>query len=116
MYIFTQFLNQFIFCSFLQLTFMIIFVVAIRPKLQVINRLLDDIYYSLRSGWCLKLHVSWFIDLEAKERVMEDMRLALTEQEETQSQMEEMLEDKIHLIQELSDGKTNLWTDCRIVV
>lgn len=48
--------------------------------------------------------------------MMEDMRLALTEQEETQSQMEEMLEDKLHLIQELSDGKTNPGTDCRVVI
>lgn len=48
--------------------------------------------------------------------MMEDMRLALTEQEETQSQMEEMLEDKLHLIQELSDGKTNSWTDCSVVI
>lgn len=36
------------------------------------------------------------------------MRLALTEQEETQSQMEEILEDKLHLIQELSDGMKKL--------
>ncbi|XP_027131332.1 kinesin-like protein KIF20B isoform X1 [Larimichthys crocea] len=41
-------------------------------------------------------------DLEAKERVMEDMRLALTEQEETQDQMEQVLEEKLNLIQELS--------------
>ncbi|XP_041646285.1 kinesin-like protein KIF20B [Cheilinus undulatus] len=41
-------------------------------------------------------------DLEAKERVMEDMRLALTEQEETQEQMEQVLEEKLNLIQELS--------------
>ncbi|XP_059215489.1 kinesin-like protein KIF20B [Centropristis striata] len=41
-------------------------------------------------------------DLEAKERVMEDMRLALTEQEETQDQMEQALEEKLNLIQELS--------------
>lgn len=46
------------------------------------------------------------LDLEAKERVMEDMRLALTEQEETQSQMEEVLEEKLQLIQELSSGET----------
>lgn len=44
--------------------------------------------------------------------MMEDMRIALTEQEETQSQMEEILEDKLQLIQELSDGKTNSWTRC----
>ncbi|XP_051815708.1 kinesin-like protein KIF20B isoform X2 [Acanthochromis polyacanthus] len=42
-------------------------------------------------------------DLEAKQRVMEDMRLALTEQEETQEQMEQVLEEKLNLIQELSD-------------
>lgn len=51
---------------------------------------------------------------------MEDMRLALAEQEETQSQMEEVLEEKLHLIQELSSGETQdlkkqtqmLWKDC----
>lgn len=51
---------------------------------------------------------SWFVDLadlEAKERVTEDMRLALTEQEETQEQMEQALEEKLGLIQELSSGK-----------
>ncbi len=37
---------------------------------------------------------------------MEDMRLALTEQEETQEQMEQVLEEKLNLIQELSSGKT----------
>lgn len=52
--------------------------------------------------------VCWSTDLEAKERTMEDMRLALTEQEETQSQMEEVLEEKLHLIQELSSGETHL--------
>ncbi|XP_068575575.1 kinesin-like protein KIF20B [Cebidichthys violaceus] len=41
-------------------------------------------------------------DLEAKERVLDDMRLALTEQEETQDQMEQVLEEKLNLIQELS--------------
>lgn len=37
---------------------------------------------------------------------MEDMRLALTEQEETQEQMEQVLEEKLNLIQELCSGKT----------
>lgn len=37
---------------------------------------------------------------------MEDMRLALTEQEETQSQMEDALEEKLQLIQELTSGET----------
>ncbi|TDH01613.1 hypothetical protein EPR50_G00182040 [Perca flavescens] len=41
-------------------------------------------------------------DLEAKERVIEAMRLAMTEQEETQDQMEQVLEEKLNLIQELS--------------
>ncbi|XP_029962136.1 kinesin-like protein KIF20B [Salarias fasciatus] len=41
-------------------------------------------------------------DLQAKERVVEDMRLALTEQEVTQEQMEEALEEKLVLVQELS--------------
>uniref|UniRef100_A0A3Q1FU48 Kinesin family member 20Ba n=1 Tax=Acanthochromis polyacanthus TaxID=80966 RepID=A0A3Q1FU48_9TELE len=45
------------------------------------------------------LHVS------VLQRVMEDMRLALTEQEETQEQMEQVLEEKLNLIQELSDDK-----------
>lgn len=36
---------------------------------------------------------------------MEDMRLALTEQEETQSQMEDVLEEKLRLIQELNSGE-----------
>ncbi|XP_029691304.1 kinesin-like protein KIF20B isoform X2 [Takifugu rubripes] len=51
----------------------------------------------------LQLYQKTCKDLEAKERMMEDMRIALTEQEETQSQMEEILEDKLQLIQELSD-------------
>ena len=46
-----------------------------------------------------------YIDLEVKERVIEDMRLALTEQEETQDQMEQALEEKLNVIQELSSGK-----------
>lgn len=55
------------------------------------------------AGW---VWFCWFVDLEAKERVLEDMRLALTEQEETQDQMEQVLEEKADLIQELSSGKT----------
>lgn len=47
-----------------------------------------------------------FLDLEAKECVMEDMRLALTEQEETQERMEQVLDEKLGYIQELSRGKT----------
>ncbi|XP_054654960.1 kinesin-like protein KIF20B isoform X2 [Dunckerocampus dactyliophorus] len=41
-------------------------------------------------------------ELEAKQRVIEDMRLALMEQEETQQQMEQVLEEKVSLIQELT--------------
>lgn len=36
---------------------------------------------------------------------MEGMRLALSEQEDTQEQMEQVLEEKLNLIQELSSGK-----------
>lgn len=46
-----------------------------------------------------------FVDLEAKEAVMESMRLALTEQEDTQDQMEQVLEDKLKEIQDLSSGE-----------
>uniref|UniRef100_A0A3Q2DCJ2 Kinesin motor domain-containing protein n=1 Tax=Cyprinodon variegatus TaxID=28743 RepID=A0A3Q2DCJ2_CYPVA len=42
----------------------------------------------------------------AKQRVIEDMRLTLTEQEKTEEQMEEVLEGKMDLIQELSAGET----------
>ncbi|CAJ1066835.1 LOW QUALITY PROTEIN: kinesin-like protein KIF20B [Xyrichtys novacula] len=55
-----------------------------------------------KSDKTLQLYQNACKDLEAKERVMEDMRLALTEQEETQEQMEQVLEDKLNLIQELS--------------
>ncbi|KAJ4922158.1 hypothetical protein JOQ06_021739, partial [Pogonophryne albipinna] len=48
------------------------------------------------------LHQKSCTDLEATQRVMEDMRLALTEQEETQEQMETVLEEKLNVIQELS--------------
>lgn len=61
-----------------------------------------NLYLLCLGGW---LYFCQFVDLEAKERVMEDMRLALTEQEETQQQMEEVLEEKLNLIQELSSGK-----------
>ncbi|KAM9847987.1 kinesin-like protein KIF20B [Aulostomus maculatus] len=47
-------------------------------------------------------------DLEAKERIIEDMRLALMEQEETQEQMEQALEEKSNLTQELSSEVENL--------
>lgn len=64
---------------------------------------------------CLNISPCQPADLEAKERVMEDMRLALTEQEETQAQMEEMLEEKLGLIQELTDGeKKNRDVVCRL--
>uniref|UniRef100_A0A3Q3E857 Kinesin family member 20Ba n=2 Tax=Labrus bergylta TaxID=56723 RepID=A0A3Q3E857_9LABR len=55
-----------------------------------------------KSDKTLLLYQNACKDLEAKERVMEDMRLALTEQEETQEQMEQMLEEKLNLMQELS--------------
>ena len=45
--------------------------------------------------------------------MIEDMRLALTEQEETQAQMEEVLEEKLNLVQELSSGKARDLTNQR---
>ncbi|KAM7408270.1 hypothetical protein PAMA_002125 [Pampus argenteus] len=55
-----------------------------------------------KSDETLQLYQKACKDLEAKESIMEDMRLALTEQEETQEQMEQVLEEKLSLIQELS--------------
>ncbi|XP_053189542.1 kinesin-like protein KIF20B [Scomber japonicus] len=55
-----------------------------------------------KSDQTLQLYQKACKDLEAKERVVEDMRLALTEQEETQEQMDEILEEKLNLIQELT--------------
>ncbi|XP_047458558.1 kinesin-like protein KIF20B isoform X2 [Mugil cephalus] len=55
-----------------------------------------------KSDESLQLYQKACKDLEAKERVMEDMRLALAEQEETQEQMEQVLEEKLDAIQELS--------------
>ncbi|XP_061646446.1 kinesin-like protein KIF20B isoform X2 [Phyllopteryx taeniolatus] len=42
-------------------------------------------------------------DLEAERRLVDDMRSALVEQEETQEQMEHMLDEKVELIQELAN-------------
>ncbi|XP_056251669.1 kinesin-like protein KIF20B [Seriola aureovittata] len=55
-----------------------------------------------KSDQTLQLYQKSCKDLEAKERVIEDMRLALTEQEETQEEMENVLEEKLDLVQELS--------------
>uniref|UniRef100_A0A8C4GGY7 Kinesin-like protein KIF20B n=2 Tax=Dicentrarchus labrax TaxID=13489 RepID=A0A8C4GGY7_DICLA len=61
-----------------------------------------------KSDQTLQLYQKSCKDLEDKERVMEDMRLALTEQEETQDQMETVLEEKLDLIQELSSEVAKL--------
>lgn len=45
-----------------------------------------------------------FVDLQERERVIEDMRMALTEQEETQTQLDLELESREAEINELSDG------------
>ncbi|KAM4600298.1 kinesin-like protein KIF20B [Fundulus diaphanus] len=55
-----------------------------------------------KSDQTLQLYQKACNELEAKQQVMEDMRLALTEQEETQEQMEQVLEEKMGLLQELS--------------
>uniref|UniRef100_UPI003AB04F77 kinesin-like protein KIF20B n=1 Tax=Centroberyx gerrardi TaxID=166262 RepID=UPI003AB04F77 len=63
-----------------------------------------------KSDQTLQLYQKTHKDLEAKQRVLEDMRLALTEQEETQEQMEQVLEEKLDLIQELTDEVEKLKT------
>ncbi|XP_055358431.1 kinesin-like protein KIF20B isoform X2 [Betta splendens] len=55
----------------------------------------------MKSDQTLQLYQKACEELKTKERVMEDMRLALTEQEETQEQMEQVLEEKLNHIQEL---------------
>lgn len=45
------------------------------------------------------------VDLQERERVIEDMRLALTEQEETQTQLDLELENREAQIIELTEGK-----------
>lgn len=45
------------------------------------------------------------VDLQERERVIEDMRLALTEQEETQTQLDLELENREAQINELTEGK-----------
>ncbi|KAM4591248.1 uncharacterized protein kif20ba isoform 2-T2 [Odontesthes bonariensis] len=57
---------------------------------------------STKSDHTLQLYQKACKDLEDGQRVMEDMRLALTEQEETQEQMELVLEEKLALVEELS--------------
>nr|XP_054606408.1 kinesin-like protein KIF20B [Nothobranchius furzeri] len=60
-----------------------------------------------KSDHNLELYQKACQDLEAKERVMEEMRLTLMEQEDTQEQMEQALEQKLGLIQELSTELEN---------
>ncbi|KAF7653067.1 hypothetical protein LDENG_00087710, partial [Lucifuga dentata] len=56
-----------------------------------------------KSDQTLQLYQKACKDLESKERVLEDMRLALTEQEETQEQMEQALEEKLDLVETLTN-------------
>ncbi|XP_031660728.1 kinesin-like protein KIF20B isoform X3 [Oncorhynchus kisutch] len=51
----------------------------------------------------LKLYQNACTDLQAKERLIEDMRLALTEQEDTQTQQEQVLEAKLEEIDALTE-------------
>lgn len=44
------------------------------------------------------------VDLQERERVIEDMRLALTEQEETQTELELELDNREAQINELTQG------------
>ncbi|KAM3605690.1 uncharacterized protein V6R79_003069 [Siganus canaliculatus] len=61
-----------------------------------------------KSEQMLQLYQKACNDLEAQQRVVEDMRLALTEQEETQSEMEKVLEEKLNLVDELCAEREKL--------
>uniref|UniRef100_A0A3Q2YNS3 Kinesin family member 20Ba n=1 Tax=Hippocampus comes TaxID=109280 RepID=A0A3Q2YNS3_HIPCM len=65
----------------------------------------DRTIQQLKAVGSESLTTPWLHDT-AKQRLVDDMRSALAEQEETQEQMERMLDDKLHLIQELNNGKT----------
>lgn len=49
------------------------------------------------------------VDLQERERVIKDMRLALTEQEETQTQLDLELDNRETQINELTQGEIT-WT------
>ncbi|XP_077350630.1 kinesin-like protein KIF20B isoform X3 [Festucalex cinctus] len=56
-----------------------------------------------KHGETLQLYHQARQELQAKERLVDDMRSALVEQEETQEQMDRMLDQKVQLVQELSN-------------
>ncbi|XP_030012289.1 kinesin-like protein KIF20B [Sphaeramia orbicularis] len=69
---------------------------------RTIHQLKVELSSDGRSEQTLQLYQQARKDVEAKQRVLEDMRLALTEQEETQEQMEQVLEERLNLIEELT--------------
>ncbi|XP_047191048.1 kinesin-like protein KIF20B isoform X2 [Scophthalmus maximus] len=69
---------------------------------RIIQQLRAEQSSDSKSDQTLELYQKTCKELEAKQQVMDDMRLALTEQEETQAQMDDILEEKLLLIQELS--------------
>lgn len=49
-----------------------------------------------------------FLDLSVKEKIIEDMRMTLEEQEQTQIEQEQVLEAKLEETERLATGKTRL--------
>ncbi|XP_077438316.1 kinesin-like protein KIF20B isoform X2 [Vanacampus margaritifer] len=56
-----------------------------------------------KSGETLQLYHQARQELQVKQRLVDDMRSALVEQEETQEQMERVLDHKVQLVQELNN-------------
>ncbi|KAK6301416.1 hypothetical protein J4Q44_G00274690 [Coregonus suidteri] len=70
-------------------------------KDRTINQLKTEQSADSKSDENLQLYQNACKDLQAKERLIEDMRLALTEQEDTQTQQEQVLEAKLEEIDAL---------------
>ncbi|XP_045073623.1 kinesin-like protein KIF20B isoform X3 [Coregonus clupeaformis] len=70
-------------------------------KDRTINQLKTEQFADSKSDENLQLYQNACKDLQAKERLIEDMRLALTEQEDTQTQQEQVLEAKLEEIDAL---------------
>ncbi|KAK1164591.1 kinesin-like protein KIF20B [Acipenser oxyrinchus oxyrinchus] len=95
---------------------------------RTIPQLKNEMSNSTKTEEILQLYQAACKDLKAKEQIIEDMRLALTEQEETQEEQDKVLEAKVKetecLAAELEDWKQkcflhekdnnqNLKTECR---
>ncbi|XP_058882414.1 kinesin-like protein KIF20B isoform X1 [Acipenser ruthenus] len=95
---------------------------------RTILQLKNEMSNSTKTEEILQLYQAACKDLKAKEQIIEDMRLALTEQEETQEEQDKVLEAKIKELECLAaeiedwkrkcffhekDNNQNLKTECR---